>query len=94
MKQQTHSDLALLAYSKHRGLVVSRIRRAGVTAQADIEDIISLVSDNLLCVSHLPYEGEELAIINYAISEAIEQWRFERDRNGVPMDPMILEVAS
>ena len=91
--ETSHSDLALLAYRKHRGLVVSRIRKAGITGFADIEDLVSLVCDHLLSTEHLPEQGEEMPLINHAISVSIEQWRFERDRNGVPEDPMILEAS-
>lgn len=91
--ETTHSALALLAYEKHRGLVVSRIRKAGITSFADIEDLVSLVCDHLLSADHLPEQGEEMPLINHAISVAIEEWRFSRDRNGVPVDPGILEAS-
>ena len=94
MKQVSHSDLALLAFGKYRGLVVFRIRKAGIESHADIADVSSLVYDKLLSLAHLPEAGEELQAINYAISDAIGEWLFSRDRNGVPVDPGILEAAS
>ena len=93
MGQTNHSDLALLAYRKHRGLVVSRIRRAGIMAYADVEDVVSAVCDRLLCTEYLPEEGDEVPLINHAVTQAIAQWRFATDRNGVPTDPVVLEAS-
>jgi hypothetical protein len=92
MRTITRSDLALLAYTKHRGLLVSRIRKAipGLH-HADLEDIVADVLDILLTLDNAPDDGDEMRVINHAITEAIARWRFATERNGVPTDPSDLD---